>query len=296
MEHYDLTGQNIINIEEAKKISITDLFQKLSSNEKGLSASEAKARLQIYGSNEIPENKAHPLVKFLSYFWGPIPWMIEAAALLSAITRHWEDFFIIIALLLVNAVVGFWQEYKADNAIELLKQKLSSNARVLRDGKWFEIPARELVPGDVVRVRLGDIVPSDIKLMEGEYLLVDESALTGESLPVEKHLSDVAYSGSIIRQGEMNALVVATGMNSYFGKTVKLVAEGKTKSHFQKAIIKIGDYLIFLGIALVTLIFLVALFRHESMLEILQFALVLIVASIPVALPAFKALKKCDKK
>ena len=286
MEHYDLTGQNIINIEEAKKISITDLFQKLSSNEKGLSASEAKARLQIYGSNEIPENKAHPLVKFLSYFWGPIPWMIEAAVLLSAITRHWEDFFIIIALLLVNAVVGFWQEYKADNAIELLKQKLSSNARVLRDGKWFEIPARELVPGDVVRVRLGDIVPSDIKLMEGEYLLVDESALTGESLPVEKHLSDVAYSGSIIRQGEMNALVVATGMNSYFGKTVKLVAEGKTKSHFQKAIIKIGDYLIFLGIALVTLIFLVALFRHESMLEILQFALVLIVASIPVALPA----------
>ncbi|VVB86847.1 Copper-exporting P-type ATPase B [uncultured archaeon] len=157
---------------------------------------------------------------------------------------------------------------------------------MLRDGKWQEIPARELVPGDVVRVRLGDIIPADIKLMKGDYLLVDQSALTGDSLPVEKHTSDVGYSGSIIRQGEMDALVVTTGMNTYFGKTAKLVEEAKTQSHFQKTVIKIGNYLIVLAAVLVSIIFLLALFRHESLLETLQFALVLTVAAIPVALPA----------
>ncbi|VVB94409.1 Copper-exporting P-type ATPase B [uncultured archaeon] len=189
-------------------------------------------------------------------------------------------------LLLLNASVGFWQEHKAENAIELLKKKLAFLARVLRDGEWVQVPARELVPGDVVRVRLGDIVPADIKLMKGDYLLVDQSALTGESLPVEKHTSDVGYSGSIIRQGEMDALVVTTGMNTYFGKTAKLVEEAKTQSHFQKTVIKIGNYLIVLDGVLVSIIFLLALFRHESVLQTLQFALVLTVAAIPVALPA----------
>ena len=212
--------------------------------------------------------------------------MIEIASILSAVIHHWDDFWIIFALLLLNAIVGFWQEHKADNAIELLKQKLALKAKVLRDREWVEIAARELVPGDIVRVLLGDIIPADIKLIEGNYLSVDESALTGESLPVEKHIVDIGYSGSIIRQGEMNALVVATGMNTYFGKTAKLVTEAKTQSHFQKAVIKIGDYLIFLAIALVSVIFLVALFRHESILQTLQFALVLTVAAIPVALPA----------
>jgi H+-transporting ATPase len=276
----------LITTEEAKKADIKELFQKLSSNAKGLSVSEAKERLQQYGYNEITEKKKSILLKLLSYFWGPIPWMIEVAAILSAIVHHWEDFWIIFVLLLLNAVVGFWQEHKADNAIELLKQKLAPKARVLRDSKWIEVDAKELVPGDVVRVRLGVIIPADIKLFDGDYLLTDESALTGESMPVEKHVSDVAYSGSIARQGEMNGLVVATGMSTFFGRTAKLVEEAKTQSHFQKAVIKIGDYLIVLALALVSLIFLVALFRHESMLETLQFALILTVAAIPAALPA----------
>ncbi len=274
------------NINDIKKATIKDLFKKFSSSKKGLSTSEAKARLQKYGYNEISEKKANPFIKFLNYFWGPIPWMIEVAAILSIIIGHWADFWVIFALLLLNAVVGFWQEYKADNAIELLKQRLALKTRVLRGGKWFEISAQELVPGDIVRVRLGDIVPADIKLIEGDYLSVDESALTGESLPVEEHVSDIAYAGSIIRQGEMNALVVATGMSTYFGKTAKLVAEAKTQSHFQKAVVKIGDYLIVLAIALVTIIFLVSIFRQESVLDTLQFALVLTIAAIPVALPA----------
>jgi H+-transporting ATPase len=278
--------KSLTTTEEAKKVSVDELFNRLSSNEKGLSSSEAEKRLMEYGPNEIPEKKVNPLLKFLGYFWGPIPWMIEAAVILSAFIQHWEDFGIIFALLMLNAVVGFWQERKAGNAIELLKQKLALKARVLRDNKWIELPSRKLVPGDVVRVRLGDIAPADIKLSKGDYLLVDQSALTGESMAVEKHVSDVGYSGSIVRQGEMDALVVTTGMNTYFGKTAKLVEEARTQSHFQKAVIKIGDYLIVLAVALVALIFLVALFRQESVIDTLEFALILLVAAIPAALPA----------
>jgi H+-transporting ATPase len=195
--------KGFITAEEAKKADINELFRKLSSNAKGLSSSEYKERLQQYGYNEIIEKRKSLILKLLSYFWGPIPWMIEVAAILSAIVHHWEDFWIIFVLLLINAIVGFWQEHKADNAIELLKQKLALKAKVLRDSKWIEVDAKELVPGDVVRVRLGVIIPADIKLFDGNYLLTDESALTGESLPVEKHVSDIAYSGSIARQGEM---------------------------------------------------------------------------------------------
>ncbi len=253
---------------------------------KGLSTLEAEKLLQQFGPNEIPTKKTRPIVKFLSYFWGPIPWMIEVAVILSAAVQHWDDFFVIIALLFVNASVGFWQERKAENAIELLKKRLALKARVFRDGKWLELSASMLVPGDLVRVRLGDIVPADIKLIEGQYLLLDESALTGESLPAEKHLNEVAYSGSIVRQGEMDALVVATGTRSYIGKTVKLVEHAEPPSHFQKTIIRIGNYLIMLAVVLVSVVFLVALFRHASVLDTLVFALVMVVASIPVALPA----------
>ena len=273
-------------INDLKQASVKDLFEQLSSGKDGLSGSEARKRLERTGYNEITEKKISPLVKLFGYFWGPIPWMIETAAILSAVIHHWEDFWIIFTLLVLNAVVGFWQEYKADNAIELLKKKLALNCRVRRDGKWRSMPARELVPGDMVRVRLGEIVPADIKLVNGDYLSVDESALTGESLPVEKQMADVAYAGSIVRQGEMDALVVATGLNSFFGKTTRLVAGAKTESHFQKAVVKVGDYLILLAAVMVAIIFVTALFRHESLIETLQFALVLTVAAIPVALPA----------
>jgi len=276
----------IIKLDDAKKASIADLFEQLSANQAGLASSEADARLGQYGPNEIVEKKVNPVLKFASYFWGPIPFMIEVAAALSAILGRWDDFWVIFALLLLNGIVGFWQEHKAENAIELLKQRLALKARVRRDGKWMEVPARELVPGDVVHVRLGVIVPADIKLINGDYLQTDESALTGESLPVEKQLADVAYSGSIVRQGEMDGLVVATGMKTYFGQTAKLVEEAITRSHFQKAVIRIGDYLIIMAILLVSIVVLAAIYRHEVLLITLQFALVLIVAAIPAALPA----------
>jgi H+-transporting ATPase len=278
--------QNSVTTEDAKKADIDELLKKLSADQEGLSSSEAEKRLQQYGPNEIQEKKANPLKKFLGYFWGPIPFMIEAAVIMSAIIQRWPDFGIIFTLLMVNAIVGSWQEHKAGNAIELLKQRLAINARVLRDGKWQEMPAGKLVPGDIARLRLGDIIPADVKLIDGDYLLTDESALTGESLPVEKHLSDVGYASSIVKQGEMSALVVNTGTRTFFGKTTTLVEEAKTPSHFQKAISKIGDYLIFLAIGLVVVIFLVSIFRGQNILEIIQFALILTVASIPAALPA----------
>jgi H+-transporting ATPase len=277
--------QDQISSKDIESISPHDLFQKLASSEKGLTETEAKSRLEEYGPNELTEEKANPLLKFLRYFWGPIPWMIEAAAILSVVVRHWADFGIILILLIVNAIVGFWEEFQAGNTIAALKAKLALKARVKRDGKWMTVPSRELVPGDVVRLRIGEIIPADTKLLEGDPLEVDQSALTGESLPVTRQPGETVYSGSIIRQGEIEGLVYATGAETYFGRTARLVEKAKTKSHFQRAVLKIGDYLIVIAIALVILILTVALFRGDRMLTTIQFVLVLTVAAIPVAMP-----------
>jgi H+-transporting ATPase len=271
--------------DDLKSLPMPELQAKLGSLPDGLSQAEAQKRLTQYGPNEIEEKKTNPFLKFLTYFWGPIPWMIEAAVILSAVARHWPDFGIILLLLLANAVVGFWEERQAGNAIAALKAKLAIKARVRRDGKWTTPEARELVPGDVIRVRLGDIVPADARLLEGDPIEVDQSALTGESLPATRKPGEAVFSGSIVRQGEIDAMVYATGANTYFGKTAQLVQEAHTVSHFQRAVLKIGDYLIILAVALVAVIITVALFRGDPMLTTLQFALVLTVAAIPVAMP-----------
>lgn len=270
---------------DLKLLSMSELQEKLKSSPNGLSQDEAKERLIQYGPNEIEEKKTNPFLKFLTYFWGPIPWMIEVAVILSAVIGHWPDFFIILVLLVSNAAVGFWEEYQAGNAIAALKAKLAIRARVKRDGKWISIAARELVPGDIIHIRLGDIVPADARLLIGDPVEIDQSALTGESLPIERKSSEAVFSGSIIRQGEIDALVYATGENTYFGKTTQLVEETRTISHFQKAVLKIGDYLILLAAILVAVIISVAIYRGDPLLTTLQFALVLTVAAIPVAMP-----------
>jgi H+-transporting ATPase len=271
--------------DDLESLPMPELQARLGSSPDGLSQAEAQKRLTQYGPNEIEEKKINPFLKFLTYFWGPIPWMIEAAVILSAVARHWPDFAIILLLLLANAVVGFWEEHQAGNAIAALKATLAIKARVRRDEKWTAPEARELVPGDVIRVRLGDIVPADARLLEGDPIEVDQSALTGESLPVTRKSGEAVFSGSIIRQGEIDAMVYATGANTYFGKTAQLVQEVHTVSHFQRAVLKIGNYLIILAATLVTVIIAVALFRGDPMLTTLQFALVLTVAAIPVAMP-----------
>ncbi len=271
--------------DDLKTLPMEELQKKLNTSPEGLSQAEAEKRLNQYGSNELEERKTNVFLKFLTYFWGPIPWMIEAAVILSAIARHWPDFFIILILLVANAVVGFWEEHEAGNAIDALKAKLAVKARVKRDGKWVNPAARELVPGDIIRLRLGDIVPADARLLEGDTIEVDQSALTGESLPATHKSGEAVFSGSIIRQGEIDALVYATGANTYFGKTAQLVQEAHTVSHFQKAVLKIGNYLIILAISLVAVIITVAIIRGDPILTTLQFALVLTVAAIPVAMP-----------
>ena len=275
--------------DEFKQQGIEETLQELGTDpQKGLGSEEAKKRLQHYGPNAIEEKEEPLWHRIFRRFWGPIPWMIEVAAILSAVVRRWEDFAIIVTMLLVNAGLDFYQEGKALNALKTLKQKLAQEAIVLRDGEFKTIPAKALVPGDIIKLKIGDIIPADVKLIQGDYIQVDQSALTGESLPVSKKPGDVAYSNTVVKQGEMLAVVVNTGMNTNFSQVAALVAQAQQEetSHFQKMVIQVGDYLILLTIALVVLIIMVGIYRGENILELVRYALVLTVAAIPVAMPA----------
>ncbi|MEJ2588868.1 MAG: plasma-membrane proton-efflux P-type ATPase [Deltaproteobacteria bacterium] len=275
-----------ISGEQAEKKSVKELYETLDSGPQGLSQSEAQKRLDQYGPNSLEREKESLFLKFLGYFWGPIPWMIEIAAILSASVQRWPDFIIIMVMLLFNAAIGFWEEHEAANALDALKEQLALKARVRRDDQWQGLPARELVPGDIIRIRAGDIIPADVKLVDGDYLSVDQSALTGESLPVDKKAGEMTYSGSVAKQGEMVGLVTGTGANTYFGHTAKLVESAGAASHFQKAVIRVGNFLIFLALGLSILLVVVELMRGLPILDLAQFILILVVASIPVAMPA----------
>lgn len=272
--------------ESLKDLPVTELIRRLQTSPDGLSRQESQNRLGKYGYNEIEEKRVSPILKFLSYFWGPIPVMIIIAAVLSAVLRHWPDMGVILALLVMNAVVGFREEYQADSTIAALKKNLALKAKAKRDGEWATIAARELVPGDIIRLRIGDIIPADARLLEGDPVQVDQSALTGESLPVEHKSGDAVFSGSILKQGEIDAIVYATGKGTYYGKTAELVKSARTRSHLQRAIIKIADYLLIIAAVLAVLIIGVAISRHDPLLHVLQFVLVLTIAAVPVAMPA----------
>ncbi len=267
-------------------VPIGDVLARLETSEAGLSGDEARRRLASVGPNAIAEKRRSALRELAGFFWGPIPWMIEIADLMSGILRHWDDVTIVSILLIFNAAVGFWQEHTAADAVAALKRQLALRATVRRDGAWSDLDAAELVPGDVVRIRLGDVVPADVVLLQGDYLRIDQSALTGESLPIDKQRGELVYSGSVAVQGDMTAVVTVTGSRTYFGKTTRLVATAESVSHFQRAVLTIGDYLIFLSIALVTVLVIVELLRGAGVLTLIQFALILTVAAIPVAMPA----------
>src|SRR6059058_3848265 len=258
----------------------------------GLNPADLQERLGKYGPNALPEEKKSALSALLAYFWGPIPWMIEAAGLTALIVRDWGDFTIIVSLLLFNALLGFWEEHEASNALDALKSSLALQARALRGGKWEQVDARTLVPGDILRLYLGDVVPADCKLIQGDYISIDQSALTGESLPVSKKSSEDAYSGSIVKQGEMTAVVTATGANTFFGRTAKLMAGAGSVSHFQRAVMRIGNFLIILALVLVVILVAARLFDmrghydRAGLLRLAEIVLILLVASVPVAMPA----------
>jgi H+-transporting ATPase len=269
-----------------EKLGIEGLYKQLSTSAGGLSSAEAKARLEKYGPNALAEKKTSAWAMFGKFFWGPMPWMIELAAIVSLLLKDWLDFIIIISLLLFNAVLGFWHEREASNALDALKGSLAQEAQALRDGKWQTIQAATLVPGDMVRIRLGNVVPADVTLAEGEYLDVDQAALTGESLPVTKKTGDDAYSGSVVKKGVMTALVTGTGSNTFFGRTAGLVQTAGVESNFEKINNQIGDYLIILAVILAVIMIASQLHHGDDFLHIGQYALLLLVAAIPVAMPA----------
>jgi H+-transporting ATPase len=263
--------------------------------DRGLTGAEAANRLASYGPNALIEKQESFAAKLLRHFTGPIAFMIEAAAIVSAIIGHWDDFAIIAALLFFNAALEIWQDRKASDALAALKRGLAPEATALRDGKWQTIAAATLVPGDIVRVRLGVIVPADLRFVAGDYAAIDQAALTGESLPVSKKVGDEAYSGSVVKQGEMTGVVITTGANTFFGRTAKLVAGAGAVSHAQKAMFDIGNFLIALAVVLALIMVAVKVYHDivisddwdlGDALSILQFVLVLLVASIPVAMPA----------
>ncbi|MHA7664462.1 plasma-membrane proton-efflux P-type ATPase [Mycolicibacterium sp. HS_4_1] len=263
--------------------------------DRGLSGAEARQRLAQYGPNAIVEKEKSLLSKVVGYFTGPIAYMIEAAALVSAILGHWQDFIIIAALLIFNASLDLWQDMKASNALAALKKGLAPEATALRDGTWQPIQASTLVPGDIVKIRLGMIVPADLRMVSGEFASIDQAALTGESVPVAKKVGDEAFAGSVVKQGEMVAVVIATGSNTFFGRTAKLVAGAGSTSHAQKAMFQIGNFLIVLAVVLAAIMVAFRVYHDivvaddwnlSNALAILQFVLILLVASIPVAMPA----------
>ena len=274
--------------------SVAAVLQKEKTSRAGLSSAKAAQRLAQYGSNTIADRTESKWHKLAAYFWGPLPFLIEAAAIISALRRDWADFAVVTGLLIYNAVVGFWQDNKAANALAALKKGLALRARVSRDGKWDTINASDLVPGDVVEIAGGQVVPADVVLIDGEYLSCDQAALTGESLPVSKKVGDKAYSGSIAKQGSMTGVVTATGSNTFFGRTAKLVGSAGAVSHSQRAVTQVGDFLLLLALVLAAILVGVQGYRlvladdwsWSEFGSVAQYVLVLLIASIPVALPA----------
>ncbi|KAL1917538.1 uncharacterized protein VTP21DRAFT_3931 [Calcarisporiella thermophila] len=261
----------------------------------GLTTGEAISRLNKFGRNMLEEKKTNPFLKFLSFFTGSIAYLIEVAFILSIVAKDWVSCGIILGLLIVNAVIGFVEEYRAESALDALKQNLALKTRVWRDGALTELNATELVPGDIIALRLGDVIPADSRLLgigvnqeptEGD-LLVDQSALTGESLPVTKNKDSIVYSSSVIKQGQQMAVVIKTGSNTFIGRAANLISITKEEGHFQKIINKIGNFLMIISIMMVVILlaYHLAITRARNPLNSIQMVLILAVAAIPIGLP-----------
>lgn len=251
----------------------------------GLTSQDAGRRLKEYGPNAVAEEKPRMIIELLRKFWAPVPWMLEVTVILELILDKKLEAAIIGALLVFNALLSLFQEGRARNALALLRQRLSVHARVMRDGTWSVVAAEELVPGDYIHLRMGDVVPADVAVSEGN-ILADQSALTGESLPVEIGPGQKAYAGALIKRGEASGEVGATGARTYFGRTAELVRSAKTVSHLAEVIFTIVKYLVAMDGALVAALLVFTAVSRLPFAEMLPYALILLVASVPVALPA----------
>jgi H+-transporting ATPase len=252
--------------------------------ERGLSSDEVQKRQRKYGYNEVPEKRVSPAIRFVKKFWGITPWMLEITILLEWALRKYFEAYVVVGLLVFNAILGFLQEERANSALELLKEKLKINARVKRNGNWSLIPARELVPGDVIRLRAGDFIPADIKVAEGN-VEVDQSSLTGESQMVEKLVNEILYGGSVVRRGEVTGVVTSTGAKTYFGRTVELVQVAKPKLHMEEITSRVVKWLVVIVSSFLSAALFLTALKGMDLLEVLPLAVVLMVSAIPVALP-----------
>jgi len=273
------------NTSEYKELSADDTLRFLEASEDGLSSEEAAARAAQYGRNEITEMKRNAFLDFFKRYWGPMPWLLEFAIVLTIVLQHYVESVIIFVLLTINAVIGYFQSRNSQKAVEILKRKLKINARVLRDGKWVLQEAKNIVPGDVITSKLGDLVPADVVIISGG-VSADESALTGESLPKNLKPGDTIYSSSVIKRGESGCVVVNTGTNTFFGKTVELVKIAKPKSKQEELMLTIVRYMMYLGVAASVIVALFALYLQKDIMFILSFVVVFLIGAIPVALPA----------
>jgi H+-transporting ATPase len=269
---------------QVTSVTISEKPDQETNLETGLETQDVQRRVAQYGYNEVPEKKEGTLKRVGKRFWGIVPWMLEATAIVTVALGKYADAVVIVALLLFNAVMSLWREGRAKAAMAALKQKLRLQSRVKRNGKWSVIPARELVPGDLIRVRIGDLLPADMKIIEGS-LGLDQSALTGESIISEKTTGEIAYSGSAVKRGEATGLVTATGMNTYFGKTISLLELAKPKLHMEEVTVKVARYLAMIVLASLLIVFIYAVLTGFSLAVLLPIAGVLLVASVPVAMP-----------
>ncbi|KAI3440106.1 uncharacterized protein J3R85_003959 [Psidium guajava] len=289
-----------ISLEEIKnetvdleKIPIDEVFEQLKCTTNGLTTQEGESRLQIFGPNKLEEKKESKLLKFLGFMWNPLSWVMEAAALMAIVLANgegkppdWQDFVGIVCLLVINSTISFIEENNAGNAAAALMAGLAPKTKVLRDGKWAEQDAAMLVPGDIISIKLGDIIPADARLLEGDPLKVDQSALTGESLAVTKNPSDEVFSGSTCKQGEIEAVVIATGVHTFFGKAAHLVDSTNNVGHFQKVLTAIGNFCI-CSIAVGMLIEVIVMYpiQHRKYRDGINNLLVLLIGGIPIAMP-----------
>jgi H+-transporting ATPase len=265
--------------------SVPDTLTALHTNpDTGLSHNEADARLKAHGYNEVAEQRDHPVLRFLGKFWGLSAWMLELIMLLSAVLRKYSDLIVVGALLVVNALLGFMQERRAAGVVQALRRRLQVSARVRRNANWQLISARELVPGDIVRVRPGDIVPADVKLLSGT-LSVDQSALTGESTDAKKTSGDVVSSGSLVRRGEGDAVVMLTGAQTYFGRTTELVQKARPRLHIEAVVANVVRWLFVIVGTLLGIVTVMSLIRGIPLIEMIPLMLVLLMSAVPVALP-----------
>ncbi|XP_047182683.1 ATPase 11, plasma membrane-type-like, partial [Vigna umbellata] len=278
---------------DLENVPLEEVFQTLRCDSNGLTTKSAEERLAIFGHNKLEEKQESKVLKFLGFMWNPLSWVMEAAAIMAIAMANgggkppdWQDFVGIITLLIINSTISFIEENNAGNAAAALMARLAPKAKVLRDGKWIEEDASVLVPGDIVSVKLGDIIPADARLLEGDPLKIDQSALTGESLPVTKGPGDSVYSGSTCKQGEINAVVIATGVHTFFGKAAHLVDSTNQVGHFQKVLTAIGNFCI-CSIAVGMIIEIIVMYpiQHRQYRPGIDNLLVLLIGGIPIAMP-----------